>query len=71
MPLMMPNTDKSHTITAIMTTAFRMDLIEPAMGIYVLIKPSKTPTIINTRRIETNDIEVLPIKLSLCMITTS
>jgi hypothetical protein len=63
MPLMMPNADKSHNITAITTTAFRMVLIGRAMGIYALIKPSKTPTITNTITIESNDIEVLLVPL--------
>lgn len=50
-----PNACRSHKITTIMTTAFKMDLIELAIGIYVLMRPSITPTIIRTTRIVIND----------------
>jgi len=43
-----PNTFKSHKTTTIATTAFRMDLIVPCIGMYRLISQSNTPTTIKT-----------------------
>jgi hypothetical protein len=41
-----PNTFSNQTTTQITTTAFRIDLIEPAMGMNVFINHSKIPTTI-------------------------
>jgi hypothetical protein len=45
---MMPNAESSHKITQIITTAFKIVLIEPAIGTYVLINQSKNPITTNT-----------------------
>jgi len=43
-----PNAFRSQTATAITTTKFRIDLMAEAIGIYVLISQSPTPTTIST-----------------------
>ncbi len=57
-PLISPNADSNHTITQITTTTFKIDLIGPAIGIYVFINHSNTPTTTRTRTIDINDILV-------------
>jgi hypothetical protein len=48
-----PNTLRSHKTTQITTTAFKMDLMLPAMGIKRFTSQSRTPTTIRVSRIET------------------
>jgi hypothetical protein len=43
-----PKTLRSHKTTTMITTTFRIDLMEPAMGIKRLISQRKTPTTIRT-----------------------
>jgi hypothetical protein len=43
-----PKTFSSHKTTAITTTAFKMDLIVPCMGMKRLTSQSRTPTTIST-----------------------
>jgi hypothetical protein len=43
-----PKTLRSHKTTAMITTAFKIDLIEPAMGMYELTSQRRTPTTIKT-----------------------
>ena len=38
----------SHNTTAMTTTAFKIDLIDPAMGMKPLTSQSRTPTTIRT-----------------------
>jgi hypothetical protein len=45
---MSPKTFKSQTTTQITTTAFRIDFIDPAIGMKVLISQRRTPTTIRT-----------------------
>jgi hypothetical protein len=44
----MPKADNTHSITAIITTTFKMVLMELAMGINLLMSHNNTPTIIKT-----------------------
>jgi hypothetical protein len=46
-----PNTFRSQMITAMTTTAFKIDLIELAMGMYRLMSERITPTTIRSRTI--------------------
>jgi hypothetical protein len=46
-----PKTFRSHKTTAIITTAFKIDLIEPAMGMNRLMSQRITPTTIRTTMI--------------------
>lgn len=55
-----PNTFKSHNTTTITTTAFKMDLIVPCMGMNRLTSQSKTPTTIKTITIFSNGISQRP-----------
>jgi hypothetical protein len=48
---MKPKMFRSHTTTPITTTAFKMDLIDPAIGMKLLTSQSKTPTTIKTIKI--------------------
>ena len=41
---MSPKTLKSHKTTAMMTTAFKIDLMDPAIGMYELTSQRRTPT---------------------------
>jgi len=43
-----PKTCRSHKITTITTTAFKIDLMEPAMGLNRLMSQRITPTTIRT-----------------------
>jgi len=45
---MSPKTLKSHKTTTMMTTAFKIDLMEPAMGMYALMSQRITPTTTKT-----------------------
>jgi hypothetical protein len=45
---MSPKTLRSHKTTAMTTTAFKIDLMEPAMGMYELTSQRRTPTTIKT-----------------------
>jgi len=45
---MTPKMFSSHKTTPITTTAFKMDLIDPAIGMKLLTSHSKTPTTIRT-----------------------
>ncbi|MFA4901330.1 MAG: hypothetical protein WC600_01155 [Desulfobaccales bacterium] len=45
---MSPKTLKSHKTTAMTTTAFKIDLMEPAIGMYELTSQRRTPTTIKT-----------------------
>jgi hypothetical protein len=45
---MSPKTLRSHKTTAMTTTAFKIDLIEPAMGMYELTSQRRTPTTTRT-----------------------
>lgn len=45
---MTPKIFRSHRTTAITTTAFRIDLIEPAIGMKLFTNQSRTPTTIRT-----------------------
>jgi len=51
-----PKTLKSHSTTMITTTTFRIFLIFPSIGMYVLISHNATPTIIRAMRMDINDI---------------
>jgi hypothetical protein len=44
--LRIPKTLRSHKTTAIITTAFKMDLMEPAIGMNRFISQRTTPTTI-------------------------
>ena len=55
-----PNTFKSHNTTTITTTAFKMDLIVPYIGMKRLISQSKTPTTIKTVTTVSNGISHRP-----------
>ncbi len=46
-----PNTFNNQITTAITTTAFKILLMVPCMGMYLLISQSTTPTAIRTRTI--------------------
>jgi hypothetical protein len=46
--LKIPKTLRSHKITAITTTAFKIDFIDPAIGINRLMSHRMTPTTIRT-----------------------
>jgi len=43
-----PKTLRSHKITAMTTTAFKIDFMDPAMGMYRLMSQRRTPTTIRT-----------------------
>src|SRR5437899_11384131 len=43
-----PRTFKSHTTTPITTTAFKIDLIDPAIGMKLLTSHNRAPTTIKT-----------------------
>ena len=45
---MSPKTLRSHKTTAMITTAFKIDLMEPAMGMYELTSQRRTPTTTKT-----------------------
>jgi len=45
---MSPKTLRSHKTTAMTTTAFKIDLMELAMGMYELTSQRRTPTTIKT-----------------------
>jgi hypothetical protein len=45
---MTPKTFKSHTTTPITTTALKIDLIDPAIGMKLLTSHNRTPTMIKT-----------------------
>lgn len=45
---MSPKTVRSHKTTAMTTTAFKIDLMEPAIGMYELTSQRRTPTTIRT-----------------------
>src|SRR4030042_1772830 len=45
---MSPKTLRSHKTTAMTTTAFKIDLMEPAMGMYELTSQRRTPHTIRT-----------------------
>jgi hypothetical protein len=45
---MSPKTLRSHKTTAMMTTPFKIDLIEPAIGMYELTSQRRTPTTTKT-----------------------
>jgi hypothetical protein len=46
--LMSPKTVRSQMTTAMITTAFKIDLMEPAIGMYELTSQSRTPTTTKT-----------------------
>ena len=48
---MKPKMFRSQTTTPITTTAFKMDLIDPAIGMKLLTSQSRTPTAIKTTKI--------------------
>jgi hypothetical protein len=45
---MSPKTLRSHKTTAMTTTAFKIDLMEPAMGMYELTSQRRIPTTTKT-----------------------
>jgi len=45
---MSPKTLRSHKTTAMTTTAFKIVLMEPAIGMYELTSQRRTPTTIKT-----------------------
>lgn len=47
-PLITPKADSNHKITQMMTTALRIVLIDPAIGIKLLISHKRKPTITKT-----------------------
>src|SRR3974390_1490330 len=55
-----PKTFSSHSTTAITTTAFRIDLIVPCIGMKRLISHSTTPTTIRTMTICINGMSLGP-----------
>jgi len=48
---MIPNMFRSHKTTPITTTAFKMDLIDPAIGMKLFTNQSSTPIPIKTSNI--------------------
>jgi len=46
--LMSPKTVKSHKTTAMITTAFKIDLMDPAIGMYALTSQRRIPTTTRT-----------------------
>jgi len=55
-----PNTLPSHHKTAMTTMAFKIDLMEPAMGMNWLISHSTTPTTISVNNIWVKGMMDLP-----------
>jgi hypothetical protein len=51
---MTPKMFRSHNTTPITTTAFKMDLIDPAIGMKLLTSHNKTPTMIRTQAAKQN-----------------
>src|ERR1035438_3384042 len=62
---MRPKTFSSHTTTTIMTTAFRIDLMEPAIGMKLLTSQRSTPTTTRAIKICTKGVCAIPIKPNL------
>src|SRR5579863_84658 len=61
---MRPKTFRSHTTTTMITTAFRIDLMEPAIGMKLLTSQRRTPTTIRAIKICTKGVCTIPISLS-------